>query len=38
VRKLIEPGALAPDAIRLSGGRCHRQHRVLHGNGAERAQ
>ena len=38
VRKLIEPGAPPPDADPSgAGGRCHRQHRVLHGDAAERA-
>jgi chemosensory pili system protein ChpA (sensor histidine kinase/response regulator) len=37
VRKLIEPGAPAPDALRLgTRGRRNRQHRVLHGDAAER--
>ena len=39
VRKLIEPGAPAPDAHAPGArGRCDRQHRVLHGDAAERAQ
>ncbi len=38
VRKLIEPGAAAGRRPPGASGRRHRQHRVLHGNAAERAQ